>query len=271
MNGGNAFSTYWAPVINLAREPRWGRNIETPGEDPYLSGEYASAFVGGFERSEDDPTHLQASACCKHYVANSMEDSTVAGEHHARYEFNANISMRDLVDSYLLPFQVSPRRVAPPRRCHVAMSMRARRPHTAGHLPTPRLHTAGVRREGQGLVADVLVQRRERRPIVRQRLAAQHGRARGVGLRRCAAAAGYPSHSYSQECLHGAFTCYCRHCTQGTSPPTATPTPTCITRTTTRARPRRPSRRFSMPAPMSTARHSSVSMHRRAPANSRAE
>ncbi len=120
MNGGNAFSTYWAPVINLAREPRWGRNIETPGEDPYLSGEYASAFVGGFERSEDDPTHLQASACCKHYVANSMEDSTVAGEHHARYEFNANISMRDLVDSYLLPFQVSPRsRGAPtslPRR-----------------------------------------------------------------------------------------------------------------------------------------------------------
>ncbi len=29
---GDAWSTYWAPVINLAREPRWGRNIETPGE-----------------------------------------------------------------------------------------------------------------------------------------------------------------------------------------------------------------------------------------------
>ncbi len=69
MNAGNAWSTYWAPVVNLAREPRWGRNIETPGEDPYLSGEYASWFVQGFQQSEDDPTHVQASACWQHYVA----------------------------------------------------------------------------------------------------------------------------------------------------------------------------------------------------------
>lgn len=60
MNAGNAWSTYWAPVINLAREPRWGRNIETPGEDPYLTGEYATAFVTGFETSEDDPKYIQA-------------------------------------------------------------------------------------------------------------------------------------------------------------------------------------------------------------------
>ena len=39
MNAGLAQSTYWAPVVNLAREPRWGRNIEVPGEDPYQSGE----------------------------------------------------------------------------------------------------------------------------------------------------------------------------------------------------------------------------------------
>ena len=62
MNQGNAWSTYWAPVINLAREPRWGRNIETPGEDPYLTGEYATAFVTGFEVSEDDPTGLQVTS-----------------------------------------------------------------------------------------------------------------------------------------------------------------------------------------------------------------
>jgi xylan 1,4-beta-xylosidase len=48
---------------------------------------------------------VQASACCKHYVANSMDSSTVAGEHHERYEFNANVTDQDLVDSYLLPFQ----------------------------------------------------------------------------------------------------------------------------------------------------------------------
>jgi len=105
MNVGDAWSTYWAPVINLAREPRWGRNLETPGEDPYLSGEYATQWVQGLERSEDDPSHIQASACCKHYAANSMESSTVAGQSFTRQSFDANISMRDLVDSYLLPFQ----------------------------------------------------------------------------------------------------------------------------------------------------------------------
>eukprot|EP00440_Ansanella_granifera_P058946 gb/GFBE01063890.1/.p1 GENE.gb/GFBE01063890.1/~~gb/GFBE01063890.1/.p1 ORF type:complete len:787 (+),score=165.40 gb/GFBE01063890.1/:1-2361(+) len=105
MNAGNAYSTYWAPVINLAREPRWGRNIETPGEDPYLTGEYATAFVQGFEQSPDDPHHIQASACCKHYAANSMEGTTEANATWTRHNFNADVSMQDLVDSYLLPFQ----------------------------------------------------------------------------------------------------------------------------------------------------------------------
>jgi len=105
MNAGNAFSTFWAPVINLAREPRWGRNIETPGEDPYLSGEYAVAFVKGMEESPDDPGHIQASACCKHLAANSMEHTTEGGETHTRHNFDENITMQDLVDSYLAPFQ----------------------------------------------------------------------------------------------------------------------------------------------------------------------
>ena len=105
MNVGNAWSTYWAPVVNLAREPRWGRNIETPGEDPYLSGEYATAFVTGFQKAPEDPGHLMASACCKHYVANSMEHSTVAGETWTRHTIDATITQQDLVDSYMLPFQ----------------------------------------------------------------------------------------------------------------------------------------------------------------------
>merc|ERR1740115_685430 len=105
MNTGDAWSTYWAPVINLAREPRWGRNIETPGEDPYLSGEYATNFVKGFQNNPADPGHIQASACCKHYVANSMESTTNNGVRHWRNEFDAAISAQDLVDSYMLPFQ----------------------------------------------------------------------------------------------------------------------------------------------------------------------
>jgi len=106
MNAGKADSTFWAPVINLAREPRWGRNIEVPGEDPMLVGEYAEWFVKGFERApEDDGAHIQASACCKHYAANSMEHATEAGQTHTRHDFSANITQQDLMDSYLLPFQ----------------------------------------------------------------------------------------------------------------------------------------------------------------------
>lgn len=105
MNAGLAGSTFWAPVINLAREPRWGRNIEVPGEDPYLVGEYAESFVTGFERAPEDETHLQASACCKHYAANSMEHATEGGLTWTRHNFSATITQQDLVDSYLAPFQ----------------------------------------------------------------------------------------------------------------------------------------------------------------------
>ena len=160
MNQGDAWSTYWAPVINLAREPRWGRNIETPGEDPYLSGEYATQFVSGFEVSEDDPSGLQASACCKHYVANSMDHSTVAGETFDRTTFNANITMQDLVDSYLLPFQArhpcpctlplpnaSPLPLHPaPAPCPCTVPL-----HCAPHLlsPSPALLLAPLPRDTQ--------------------------------------------------------------------------------------------------------------------------
>lgn len=105
-NMGNAYSTFWAPVINLAREPRWGRNIETPGEDPFLTGQYAEYFVKGFQEAPEDPYHIQASACCKHYVANEMDSTTQKdGEHWDRDHVDSNVSMQDLVDSYMKPFQ----------------------------------------------------------------------------------------------------------------------------------------------------------------------
>jgi beta-glucosidase-like glycosyl hydrolase len=63
------------------------------------------AFVQGFERNPQDPTHLQASACCKHYAANSMEDTTEGGVKLSRHTIDANITQQDLIDSYLAPFQ----------------------------------------------------------------------------------------------------------------------------------------------------------------------
>jgi hypothetical protein len=48
-------------------------------QDPYLVGEYAINFVKGFQEAPEDPTHLMASACCKHYVANEMENTNQNG------------------------------------------------------------------------------------------------------------------------------------------------------------------------------------------------
>ena len=64
MNAGKSYSTFWAPVVNLASEPRWGRNLETAGEDPRLASAYAVAFVRGMQQAPEDPDHLLASACC---------------------------------------------------------------------------------------------------------------------------------------------------------------------------------------------------------------
>ena len=41
----------------MIRDPRWGRNIETPGGDPYLTGQYAINFVKGMERNPEDPRY----------------------------------------------------------------------------------------------------------------------------------------------------------------------------------------------------------------------
>jgi beta-D-xylosidase 4 len=104
MNAGEAYSTLWTPVVNLARDPRWGRNVEVPGEDPFLTGEYAVEFIRGLQHEEGG--FLQASACCKHFVANELEKTTqLDGEEWDRRHDNAQVTERDLLDSYLLPFE----------------------------------------------------------------------------------------------------------------------------------------------------------------------
>jgi hypothetical protein len=64
-NHGLAASTFWTPVINIVRDPRWGRNLESAGEDPFVSGEYAVNFIQGFEHAKETSYPLQASACCE--------------------------------------------------------------------------------------------------------------------------------------------------------------------------------------------------------------
>ena len=87
--------TFWTPNINLFRDPRWGRGMETYGEDPYLTGRMAVQFIRGLEG--DDPRYLKTVATAKHYAVHSGPEST-------RHVFDARVSETDLRDTYLPHF-----------------------------------------------------------------------------------------------------------------------------------------------------------------------
>lgn len=121
-NGGQAGLTYWAPNINVFRDPRWGRGQETPGEDPKVVSEYGVEFVRGFQEVKktnvlksslgdgghddddgdgDGDGKLMLSACCKHFTAYDLEK----WGNFTRYDFNAVVTEQDMEDTYQPPFQ----------------------------------------------------------------------------------------------------------------------------------------------------------------------
>ena len=87
--------TFFSPNINLFRDPRWGRGMETYGEDPHLTGRLAVQFVRGMQG--DDPTYLKTVATAKHFAVHS-------GPEPDRHSFDAAVSAYDLWDSYLPHF-----------------------------------------------------------------------------------------------------------------------------------------------------------------------
>jgi beta-glucosidase len=88
--------TIWSPNINIFRDPRWGRGQETYGEDPFLTGRLAVAFVRGLQG--DDPHYLKTVATLKHYAVHS-------GPEEFRHKFDAQIGDRDLRETYLVAFE----------------------------------------------------------------------------------------------------------------------------------------------------------------------
>jgi beta-glucosidase len=88
--------TYWTPNVNIFRDPRWGRGQETYGEDPYLTAEIGIEYVKGIQG--DDPRYMLAMACAKHFAVHS-------GPEPDRHRFNAEVSDRDLFDTYLPQFE----------------------------------------------------------------------------------------------------------------------------------------------------------------------
>jgi len=89
--------TFWTPNINIFRDPRWGRGMETYGEDPYLTGQLGMAVVRGLQ-GDPDAEVLKAHACAKHYAVHSGLEST-------RHSFDAQVSERDLRETYLPAFK----------------------------------------------------------------------------------------------------------------------------------------------------------------------
>ena len=89
--------TFWTPNINIFRDPRWGRGMETYGEDPYLTGQLGMAVVRGLQGPADAPV-LKAHACAKHFAVHSGPEST-------RHSFDAQVSERDLRETYLPAFK----------------------------------------------------------------------------------------------------------------------------------------------------------------------
>lgn len=88
--------TYWSPNINIFRDPRWGRGHETFGEDPYLTAHMGEKFIEGIQG--DDEKFLKAAACVKHMAVHS-------GPEALRHEFDAQVSEKDLWETYLPAFE----------------------------------------------------------------------------------------------------------------------------------------------------------------------
>ena len=98
--------TFWAPNINIFRDPRWGRGQETYGEDPFLTGRMAVAFVSGMQGA--DPKYFRVVSTPKHYAVHS-------GPEPLRHGFNVDVSPHDFEDTYLPAFRAAePRRMPNP-------------------------------------------------------------------------------------------------------------------------------------------------------------
>jgi beta-glucosidase len=88
--------TFWSPNVNIFRDPRWGRGQETYGEDPYLTGRMGVTFVKGLQGT--DPHYLKLVATPKHFAVHSGSEAN-------RHRFDAEVSERDLWETYLPAFE----------------------------------------------------------------------------------------------------------------------------------------------------------------------
>ena len=88
--------TRWAPTVDMERDPRWGRTEEAYGEDPFLTGKLASAYIQGMQG--DHPFYLRMSAALKHFYANNNEQG--------RCWLSVSVPPREKREYYLKAFEM---------------------------------------------------------------------------------------------------------------------------------------------------------------------
>ena len=89
---------FWAPNINIFRDPRWGRGQETYGEDPFLTARMGVAFVTGMQG--DDPKYYRVISTPKHFAVHSGPETT-------RHKADVAVSKHDELDTYLPAFRAT--------------------------------------------------------------------------------------------------------------------------------------------------------------------
>ena len=89
--------TYWSPVINMLRDPRWGRFDESYSEDPFLMARMGVAFVRGLQG--DDPKYLKTVSTPKHFAGNNSE--------YNRHNGSSDIDEQLLHEYYLPAFEAT--------------------------------------------------------------------------------------------------------------------------------------------------------------------
>ncbi len=89
---------FWAPNINIFRDPRWGRGQETYGEDPFLTARLGVAYVTGMQG--DDPHYYRVISTPKHYAVHSGPEPT-------RHTADVIVSKHDELDTYLPAFRAT--------------------------------------------------------------------------------------------------------------------------------------------------------------------
>lgn len=90
----------FAPMVDLVRDPRWGRVMESTGEDPYLNSEFARAFVRGFQGKDLQNDKDRVAACVKHFAAYGAPEG-------GRDYNTVNMSERQLRESYLPAYKAA--------------------------------------------------------------------------------------------------------------------------------------------------------------------